>query len=229
MSKDEKGRRVDGAGCLADACDSRANVYAILSRCYEREIDEETAAAIAGGKTVRFEDGSLADAWSGMVNAMEPREGVDLIENLAVDFDRVFFGMGPRSAKRAFPYESVYTSERGLMKQDAYAEVLHEFRSRGFAKAEGFHEPEDHLAVELAYMEKLSRHAAVSLRGGDEEAAEAALMAQGEFAAVHLANWIDRFSVEAEQAATEPFYRSLAVFTRLFIGADRAFLDEVLE
>ena len=31
--------------------------------------------------------------------------------------------MGPRTAQKAFPYESVYTSEGGLMMQDAYAEV----------------------------------------------------------------------------------------------------------
>ena len=50
-------------------------------------------------------------------------------------FDRVFFGMGPRPAQKAFPYESVYTSEGGLMMQDAYSEVLRLYRAAGFAKA----------------------------------------------------------------------------------------------
>ena len=54
------------------------------------------------------------------------------------------------------------------MMQEAYAEVLHVYRNAGFAKNPGFKEPEDHLAVELAFMALLCGRAAEALRAGDE-------------------------------------------------------------
>ena len=134
----------------------------------------------------------------------------------------------PRTAQKAFPYESVYTSEGGLMMQDAYAEVLHVYRGAGFAKNPGFKEPEDHLAVELAFMALLCGRAVEALRAGDEAGAERQLRAQREFLSDHLLNWIDRFTADVRKAAEDGFYFDLATFTEDFLTADAAELAEVL-
>ena len=186
---------------LIDFCENRSRVYALLSRCYETEIDAAFAEALAGEAA---------------------------LEQLAVVFDRAFFGMGPRTAQKAFPYESVYTSEGGLMMQDAYAEVLHVYRGAGFAKNPGFKEPEDHLAVELAFMALLCGRAVEALRAGDEAGAERQLRAQREFLSDHLLNWIDRFTSDVRKAAEDGFYFDLATFTEDFLTADAAELAEVL-
>ena len=144
-------------------------------------------------------------------------------------FDRAFFGMGPRTAQKAFPYESVYTSEGGLMMQDAYAEVLHVYRAAGFAKDPGFKEPEDHLAVELAFMALLCGRAVEALRAGDGDGAERHLSAQLSFAREHLLNWIDRFCADVRKAAEDGFYFDLATFTEAYLRADEAALAEVVE
>ena len=136
--------------------------------------------------------------------------------------------MGPRTAQKAFPYESVYTSEGGLMMQEAYAEVLHVYRNAGFAKNPGFKEPEDHLAVELAFMALLCGRAVEALRAGDEAGAERQLRAQREFLCDHLLNWIDRFTADVRKAAEDGFYFDLATFTEDFLTADAAELAEVL-
>ena len=44
-------------------------------------------------------------------------------DDLAVDYARVFLGAGEANGKAAYPYESVYTSPEGLVRQEARARV----------------------------------------------------------------------------------------------------------
>ena len=212
---------------LVDFCENRARVYALLSRCYEKELDAAFAAELAEAARVESDDPALAEGFAALQADLAGYDDGQL-ELLAVVFDRVFFGMGPRSAQKAFPYESVYTSEGGLMMQEAYAEVLHVYRNAGFAKNPGFKEPEDHLAVELAFMALLCGRAVEALRAGDEAGAERQLRAQREFLCDHLLNWIDRFTADVRKAAEDGFYFDLATFTEDFLAADAAELAEVL-
>ena len=213
---------------LIDFCENRGRVYALLSRCYETEIDAAFAETFSQGAALSSDDAALADGFAALqADLVACDEGK--LEQLAVVFDRAFFGMGPRTAQKAFPYESVYTSDGGLMMQDAYADVLHVYRDARFEKNPGFTEPEDHLAVELAFMARLGERAADELRANDADAAEASLAAQRLFLHDHLLNWTDRFAVDMESAAGEGFYAHLASFTRAFLVADADELAEVLE
>ena len=105
---------------LIDFCENRDRVYALLSRCYETEIDAAFAEALAGEAALASDDAGLAAGFAALQADLADCDE-DALEQLAVVFDRAFFGMGPRTAQKAFPYESVYTSEGGLMMQEAYA------------------------------------------------------------------------------------------------------------
>ena len=133
---------------LVDFCENRLRVYAMLSRCFEKELDAAFAEELATKVAFASDDAALAEGFSLLQSDLAKRDEPAL-EQLAVAFNRVFFGMGPRAAQKAFPYESVYTSERGLMMQEAYNQVLRIYRASGFAKDPKFTEPEDHLAVEI--------------------------------------------------------------------------------
>lgn len=211
---------------LVDFCESRSSMYTLLSRCFEKEMDAAFAQALA---ETHFESGdpALTTLFTTMKTKLEGCNA-DTLEELAVVFDRVFFGMGPRTAQKAFPYESVYTSEGGLMMQDAYSEVLHTYRDAGFEKAPGFTEPEDHVAVELAFMAKLCEQAAEALRAGDEEKAEALIVSQQAFLTAHLLNWTPAFFSEVQAAAEGGFYTQLGLFALAYLQADNDALAEVL-
>ena len=213
---------------LIEFCENRGRVYALLSRCYETEVDAAFAEELAGEASLDSDDPALAEGFARLRADLAGCDE-DGLERLAVVFDRAFFGMGPRTAQKAFPYESVYTSEGGLMMQDAYAEVLHVYRAAGFAKDPGFKEPEDHLAVELAFMALLCGRAVEALRAGDGDGAERHLGAQLSFAREHLLNWIDRFCADVRKAAEDGFYFDLATFTEAYLRADEAALAEVVE
>ena len=212
---------------LIEFCENRRRVYTLLSRCYETELDAAFAEVFSKNAALESDEPALAEGFARLQGDLADCDEA-AIEQLAVTFDRVFFGMGPLTAQKAFPYESVYTSEGGLMMQDAYSQVLHLYRDAQFAKNPEFKEPEDHLAVELAFMALLAERAAERLREADAEGAEAALLDQLTFVREHLLNWIDRFIADMQKAAEGGFYEHLALFTEAYLKADEAALSEVV-
>ncbi len=213
---------------IAHLMDSRANVYKVLSRSFREEMDAEFASEFAKRFVFESDDAQLAQKADAMKASLQGIDD-DAIEMLAVDFDRVFFGMGPITARHAFPYESVYTSEKGIMMQEAYSQVVRAYREQKLAKDEAFTEPEDHIAVELAFMATLAERSATFLREGHEEAAEQTVMQQLSFAKEHLLNWVDIFCVDLAAAADGSFYEHLATFTAAFVKEDAAVLEDILD
>ena len=207
--------------------ESRANVYKVLSRAFGSEVDAVFAAELADEFSL-VGTPALEESLAGMKAALSGADEV-AIEQLAVEFDRVFYGMGPLTARHAFPYESVYTSDRGIMMQEAHGQVVRVLREQQLAKDPAFKEPEDHLAVELAFMATLADRAAALLREGDEAAATEAVAQQRDFLQEHLLNWVDRFCVDLKTAVGEGFYAHLAQFTAAFLADDGQLLDEMLE
>lgn len=219
---------------LMGLMESRAHVYQVLSRSYRTEVDAAFARELANEFSFESDDAALNEALAAMRAALDGADE-EALELLAVTFDRVFFGMGPLTARHAFPYESVYTSDRGIMMQEAYTSVARAYREQALAKDPAFTEPEDHLAVELAFMATLADRARTFLSAGDEAGDEAATETVRQslaFARGHLLNWIDRFCGELTLAAAPDgengFYVALAAFTTRFVEEDAALLEEML-
>lgn len=213
---------------LISFCENRGRVYMLLSRCYEREIDASFAAEFTKTTFIESDDPTIADEFTLLQQALSNCDEA-LLEQLAVVFNRAFFGMGPRTAQKAFPYESVYTSEAGLMMQDAYAKVLHLYQDANFSKNPDFTEPEDHIAVELAFMACLCERATAALREDAKEEAEKLLAEQRTFLQQHLLNWVAPFVRDVRTAAEGGFYVHLASCTEAYLAADLQALSEVLD
>ncbi len=221
---------------LTALMESRANVYRLLSRCFRSEVDEALARDIAEAFAFESDDATLMEALASIKRAAAvAADDEQALELLAVTFDRVFFGMGPLTARHAFPYESVYTSDRGIMMQEAYAAMTRTLREQALVKDASFTEPEDHLAVELAFMATLADRTVAFLSARDEagDAAATETVRQSlAFAQAHLLNWIGRFCAELVLAATpdgeESFYAALARFTARFVEGDAELLEEML-
>ena len=213
---------------IADVLRGRMATYQFLSRLFRVEVDQELYDTLMSMRFPANTGNALVDEGYRMICGYLSQADGTVLTELAVDYVRAFIGSGNDGFSAAYPYESVYTSEGGLMMQDAYAEVLHVYRGAGFAKNPGFKEPEDHLAVELAFMALLCGRAVEALRAGDEAGAERQLRAQREFLSDHLLNWIDRFTSDVRKAAEDGFYFDLATFTEDFLTADAAELAEVL-
>lgn len=168
-----------------------------LSRLFARELDAETLGAV---KAVRFpESGPWADAgarWNKYAALLAEND----LEALVVDYARVFLGAGLAEAAAAFPYESVYTSPKGIIMQDAWSRMREKLRDGGLEIAVASADlMEDHISVELEYL--------AALDGAAERA---------EFARLHLQNWVPRFCADVEKYAETEYYRAAAGLLRVF-------------
>lgn len=213
---------------LSAFSENRRAVYTFLARCYEKEIDEACATAVVGQFNFASDDAALTTEVNALKAALIKQDG-EALEHLAVVFNRVFFGMGPRTAQKAFPYESVYTSDKGLMMQAAYAEVKQLYAANGFVKNPDFTEPEDHIALELSYMARLCEQAQGALQERDEDETAVFFKQQRAFLAHHLLNWVPSLVADMKGSAEEGFYWHLAQFTLLFLQDDLQALSEVLD
>ena len=212
---------------LIDFCENRSRVYALLSRCYETEIDAAFAEALAGEAALASDDAGLAAGFAALQADLAGCDE-DALEQLAVVFDRAFFGMGPRTAQKAFPYESVYTSERRLLMQEARAEVLATLRENELKRG-NWNEAEDHIALELEFMQRMALRAAEALSDNAEDEAIAYLRTSYDFLENHLLNWVPMLVADMRMHARTLFYQGLGQLTLGSLQEDEAVLRELLD
>lgn len=146
---------------------------------------------------------------------------------LAVDFTGAFAGTSSWKGRYAVPYESVFTSEEGLMYQESYHEVYHLFKQNRVARAEGYDYPDDHLSFMCEFLAIVSGRIADAVRAGDSQAAiEQVDLSEG-FLCDHILSWFDDFEELALHLLETRFYRGVLKITRGFFQFDLQLLDEL--
>ena len=204
---------------LIKLIEQRAATYGLLSRLFRVEIDQELLAELHG---MRFPASTgNADVDEGYLRLAKYLSNTweNSLTDLAVDYTRVFIGHGVDAYSAAYPFESVYTSEKRLLMQDARDEVLAIYRSAGLDKKNSWKEGEDHV---------LANRTAEALRKGDEEEAAALLTTQRNFLEDHLLSWAPMMTADMKRFAKTDLYQGLAYLTDGFLNTDKAFLDDVL-
>lgn len=212
---------------LECACRSREDMYSLLSRLYRSEVDEGLLAALRDTLFPAGEPGEPIEEGSYLITKYLSNPWADLETDLARDYVRCFIGNGLDAYSAAYPFESVYTSKRRLLMQDARADVLASYRACGFDKSAEWNEGEDHLSVELEFMAALSRRAADALSAGDHADAEKALKVQKSFMAEHVLRWVPLMLSDVGKFAQTDFYRGVALFTDGYLSEDGRFLSEL--
>ena len=213
---------------LSELLRRRAQTYGMLARLYRVEVDADTLEELRGMRFPVNTGNALVDSgYRGLFNYLKT-SWHDSLTELAIDYARCFIGHGVNGYSAAYPYESVYTSERRLMMQEARAEVLAIFRQNGF-KRDKWNEGEDHIALELEFMQRMSMRAADFIDDQDEEKAIENLQVQLDFAHDHLENWVPMLVADMRQFAQTSFYLGLADLTIGFIQEDITLIEELLE
>ena len=213
---------------LSSLCQNRVDIYGLLSRLYCREVDENLLSdlkstafpAKTGNDNVDAGYRKIATYLSGNLhnNLME----------LAVDYVNVFLGSGNLTYSAAYPFESVYTSEKRLMMQEARDEVLEVYRNANLEIDKGLKDPEDHIAVELLYMQKQSERTKKALDNNEDNEALELFAQQRDFFVNHLAAWTPMMTADMKRIAKTEFYRGLAFLTEGVLQVDREFLSSII-
>lgn len=205
----------------------RADTYGLLARLYRKEVDAETLQEL---QSMRFPVATGSEdvdkGYRSMYNYLKGAWD-DSVNELAIDFVRTFIGHGVNGYSAAYPYESVYTSERRLMMQEARKEVLKTFRANHLKRG-SWTEGEDHIALELEFMQRLNLRAAEDLEKDDQDAALEELEKQLEFLRNHLLNWLPMLTADMHKFAHTEFYQGLATLTKGYVELDEKILSELV-
>ena len=200
---------------------SREKIYLFLSRIFEKEL---TSDIILQLQNTQFPSdcGSEIDQGYSLINKYFMTANVDIEEELAVDYAKVFLAAGKSKGKAAFPYESVYTSTDKMVMQEAWEQVKNIYAAKGLGlKTELADIKEDHIAVELHYMEYLCKEFQAGSAG-------ICLEEQREFLQNHLLNWVPSFCEDVQKYSDTDFYKGAAGLIAAILNQDLQLLEELI-
>lgn len=212
--------------CSDETMQNRMQVYSLLARLFRKEVDDELLAALQAGDVLEADDPKLSEALDLMRGYLASEEASTL--DLARDYARTFCGAGSTKKNSAYPFESVYTSESGMLMQEARDGALAWYHRFGLGRSESWTDCEDHIALELEFVAYLIGQAIEARRVGDEAREAELACAQRDFVHEHLIDWVPMFARDAESKARTDFYRGLCMLADAYIRRDNAALKDAL-
>lgn len=213
---------------VAEFMRGRAQTYGMLARLFRVEVDLDTMRELqhmrfpqsTGNKKIN--DG-LYKMYQFLRTAWE-----DSVTELAIDYVNTFIGHGINGYSAAYPFESVYTSERRLLMQEARSEVLNAMREQGLKRGE-WNEGEDHIALELEFMQRLAIKCADAIDAGRDDESVELCRTQYDFLENHLINWLPMLVADMQNYAKTTFYQGVGELTLGYVEDDELALRELLD
>jgi TorA maturation chaperone TorD len=207
---------------------SRASFYRMLASLYFNTLTSEQIESLANTDLSPYAEVNedFADGINDITRYLRKRN-TGTRDELATDFTGTFVGTKAYEGKVAVPYESVFTSDEGLLYQESYHQVFHEFKREAVKRAEGVDWPDDHLSFMCEFMAILSDRIARALDEGDSETARHELEVSSDFLDKHMLSWFEDFAALADKLIETRFYRGVIKITRGFFKLDRETLDDL--
>lgn len=160
------------------------------------------------------------------VNSMRDIPESEVIEDLAVDFTRLFRGIkegyGPPP-----PYESVWRGEGRVMGE--WTQKVIQIYSEAGIGIDMAGELPDYIGVELKFMSLLSYREAEAWRKNDIPKALRFLELQRRFMDEHVRQWVTEFCDKIEEVAASILYKGIAMLTKSFLGFDAERIEEIFD
>jgi TorA maturation chaperone TorD len=183
----------------ADVEAARADQYALLSLCLGAAPTPGLLTALAG---LKGDGTTLGDAHAALARAA----AATTAEDAGRDFFDLFVGVG---RGELLPYGSYYLT--GFLNERPLAAVRADMAALGVERAEGLHDPEDHIAILSAVMADLARK---GWRGS------ATAPDQATFFRRHIAPWAGRFFDDLSRARPTGFYPAVGRVGAAFMAVE---------
>ena len=200
-----------------DIADHRGHIYGLLALIYHREVTQDLLSQV---KDPRFL-GVFADLGIEGIEASLQGSKEKLIEDLAVEYARLFLGPG----KHISPHESIHHKREdgdwGTLWGADTVEVKKFIEATGLKYEPDYKGMPDHVSVEFEFMAALARRESQAWAENDEAIVRSCVAMQKKFLEEHLTHWIPDFCEKVSQQAELPFYRAVAELTRGFIEFER--------
>lgn len=184
----------------------RSQQWGLLARLLASTPDAPFLSALAG---LEGDTSPLGQAYRGLARAAR-EASPKAIER---EFFELFIGVG---RGELLPYASFYLT--GFLNERPLADLRRDLAAMGVARAEGRHEPEDHIASLCDIM------AGLALGEFDAGALGCGGAGEAGFFARHVAPWAGQFFDDLAVAPSAAFYRQVAEIGRVFVDIEaRAF------
>jgi TorA maturation chaperone TorD len=220
----------DQIQALVSLNQNRALFYRELAYYYLHELTQEQIERIAATDFDGLDGGDedIAEGYREM-KAYLCKLTTGTRQQLASDYAHTFLAAGNYETFAATPYESVFTSEEGLMMQDARDEVYKMYCAEHMQPDESLRIPEDHLSFEFQFLALLLDRLNEALTGQDWQRASSYAHTIEKFHTEHQLNWIDDFCDTVEDVALTTFYSGVSKVTRGFIHSETAVIQDEAE
>ena len=195
----------------------RAAYYRMLAELLWKELSQDQIDHLArlDLKSLAAGDEGLAAGYGDMERYLRHRN-TGTRQELAVDYAHTFLAAGNYESFAATPFESVFTSEMGLLMQDARDEVFKSFCDEHIQPDEELRTPEDHLSFEFEFMATLLERTNSACLASDFDRASALSRKAADFHRDHQMNWVDDFCDAVDEVAETRFYRGVSKVIRAF-------------
>ncbi len=198
---------------MAEVAKQRSNVYGLLATIYHKEITKELLKQIKHPKFLEV----LSDQGVKLENDILQRPENELIEDLAVEYARLFLG----PAKHISPHESIHRDtgdgDWGQFWGKSTVEVKKFIETAGLEYKSEYTGLPDHISVELEFMQKVSRREAQAWEENDNDGALYCLKMERKFIEEHLVKWIPIFCDKVISEAEMSFYREMTKLTKSLV------------
>jgi len=195
----------------------RSSLYGFLASVYRTEPAERLLREI---RKDSFKD-ALKAVGVDLGESLEGGSVKKLVDDLAVEYARLFIGPGNHVA----PYAAVYLGGEGASLWGPETAWVKEFiEAAGFDYRSDYHDLPDHVAVELEFMQEITANESAALESKDWKRAEKLRRIEEEFVTTHMAKWVPEFCRQVQDRAEFPFYKAIACLTEDFILSEAATL-----
>ena len=127
------------------------------------------------------------------------------------DYLRLFIGPGKVIAP---PWESVFFNDTRQTFQEQTLQVRNWYRRFELEPEKIYHEPDDHIGLELTFVAHLANQALLALDAGDQKKSKTLIEARNEFLAEHLLKWAFAWCELVTKNTRTDFYKGIALLTR---------------
>jgi len=210
--KDHVDQRID-----AELAKARSEVYGLLARVFRAAPDAELVRHLKKREIARTLDGLGFPASDCFPDVREEQ----LLEDLAVEYTRLFVGPGPRISL----YESVNANTGGRSEAALWSErtvkVKNFIEGTGLNYASDFADLPDHVSVELEFMQRLASNEAEALLAGRRAEAQTLVNIQRTFFHDHIGSWLSILCGKVIANAKEPFYKAMAELSQAVVEFER--------
>lgn len=141
------------------------------------------------------------------------RDGItdEIYSEMQADFLRLFIGAEKVIAP---PWESVFFNQARQTFQEQTLQVRNWYRRFDLEPEKIYHEPDDHIGLELTFLAHLANQALLALEHGNKVKFDDLIEARKQFLSEHLLKWAFAWCDLVTKNAHTDFYRGIAQLTR---------------